>query len=71
MTFADPADYDKLSEGDALEIVGFAEAVKGADTLILRDKTNGVEIPLTLSLTARQRAILSAGGLLNYTRANG
>ena len=71
MTFADPADYDKLSEGDALELVGFAEAVKGADTLILRDKTNGVEIPLTLSLTARQRAILSAGGLLNYTRANG
>ncbi|MBQ9747405.1 MAG: aconitate hydratase [Clostridia bacterium] len=71
MTFCDPADYDKIAEGDALEIVGFANAVESADTLILRDKTNGVEVPLTLSLTPRQRAILSAGGLLNYTRANG
>ncbi len=71
MTFANPEDYDKIAEGDALEIIGFADSVASADTLILRDKTNGVEVPLTLSLTSRQRAILSAGGLLNYTRANG
>jgi aconitate hydratase len=71
MTFANPEDYDKISEGDALEIIGFADSVKNAESLILRDKTNGAEIPLTLTLTARQRAILSAGGLLNYTRANG
>ena len=71
MTFANPEDYDKIAEGDALEIIGFADSVKNAESLILRDKTNGVEVPLTLTLTARQRAILSAGGLLNYTRANG
>ena len=71
MTFANPEDYDKIAEGDALEIIGFADSVKNAESLILRDKTNGVEVPLTLALTARQRAILSAGGLLNYTRANG
>ena len=71
MTFANPEDYDKINEGDALEIIGFADSVKNAESLILRDKTNGVEVPLTLTLTARQRAILSAGGLLNYTRANG
>ena len=71
MTFANPEDYDKIAEGDALEIIGFADSVKNAESLILRDKTNGVEVPLTLTLTAHQRAILSAGGLLNYTRANG
>ncbi len=71
MTFANPEDYDKIAEGDALEIIGFADSVKNAESLILRDKTNGVEVPLTFTLTARQRAILSAGGLLNYTRANG
>jgi aconitate hydratase len=71
MTFTNPEDYEKIAEGDALEIIGFADSVLTADSLILRDKTNGAEIPLTLTLTARQRAILSAGGLLNYTRANG
>ena len=71
MTFDDPADYDKIAEGDELVISGFAEAVATADTVILEDRTNGAKIPLRLSFTPRQRAILSAGGLLNYTKANG
>lgn len=71
MTFENPADYDKISEGDELAIPGFAEAVAGADTVVLEDRTNGAKIPLRLAFTPRQRAILSAGGLLNYTKANG
>ncbi len=71
LTFADPADYDKLTEGDALAIMGFAGDVASNDRLILKDLTNGAEIPLCLNATERQRAILGAGGLLNYTRANG
>ena len=71
LTFEDPADYDKINEGDALTIVGFAGSVASADRLILKDLTNGAEIPLCLNATERQRAILGAGGLLNYTRANG
>ncbi len=71
LTFEDPADYDKLTEGDALVIDGFASAVADAETLTLVDKTTGARIPLRLTLTARQRAILGAGGLLNYTKNNG
>ena len=71
LTFENPADYDKINEGDALTIVGFAGGVASADRLILQDLTNGAEIPLCLNATERQRAILGAGGLLNYTRANG
>lgn len=71
MTFENPDDYDKISEGDELAIPGFAEAVAGADTVVLEDRTNGAKIPLRLAFTPRQRAILSAGGLLNYTKANG
>ena len=71
LTFENPADYDKLGEGDTLTIVGFANSVAVADKLILKDLTNGAEIPLCLNATERQRAILGAGGLLNYTRANG
>ncbi len=71
LTFRNPEDYDKIAEGDALEILGFADSVASAESLILLDKTNGVKVPLTMTLTSRQRAILGAGGLLNYTRANG
>lgn len=71
MTFENPDDYDKISEGDELAIPGFAAAVAGADTVVLEDRTNGAKIPLRLAFTPRQRAILSAGGLLNYTKANG
>ena len=71
MTFENPDDYDKISEGDELAIPGFAEAVAGADTVVLEDRTNGAKISLRLAFTPRQSEILSAGGLLNYTKANG
>ena len=70
LTFENPADYEKLGEGDALEIAGFANGVAKESRLILKDLTNGAEIPLSLNATERQRAILGAGGLLNYTKAN-
>ena len=70
LTFEDPADYDKIDEGDILEIAGFASAVANEDRLILKDVTKGIEIPLTLTATKRGRDILGAGGLLNYTRNN-
>ena len=70
LTFAVPEDYDRIDEGDALEIVGFANGVATSDKLVLKDTTKGIEIPLTLTATERQRAILGAGGLLNYTRNN-
>ena len=66
-----PEDYDKIDEGDVLAIAGFADGVASAETLVLKDVTKGIEIPLVLTATERQRAILGAGGLLNYTRANG
>ena len=71
LTFANPEDYDRIDEGDALEIAGFANGVATSDKITLKDITKGIEIPLVLTATERQRAILGAGGLLNYTRANG
>ena len=70
MTLVCEDDYDKFAEGDELSIVGFAEAISGADEVILVNKTTGATAPLSLNLTARQRSILAAGGLLNYTKNN-
>ena len=70
MTLVCEDDYDKFAEGDELSIVGFAEAISGADEVVLVNKTTGAVAPLSLNLTARQRSILAAGGLLNYTKNN-
>ena len=70
MTLANEADYDKFAEGDELSIVGFADAIKGKGEVTLVDKTSGAEAKLMLNLTERQRSILAAGGLLNYTKNN-
>ena len=69
LTFADPADYDALSQDDTLVLENIAE---GLDTgsLALRCKESGKKISLTCALTQRQKDILLAGGLLNYTKEN-
>jgi aconitate hydratase len=67
--FENPADYERLAQGDELVVEGVREAVKnGAERLVIRNVTRGVEVPVLVHLTARQRAIILAGGLLNFTR---
>ena len=62
-------DYDKISEGDELSIEGYRAAIESGDEIILKNKTTGEEIPLTILLSKRQREILLYGGTLNYTKA--
>ena len=68
MTLENPDDYDGFTEGDELEIKGFAEAVAGANEATLVNKTTGKTAKLQLNLSARQREMLLAGGCLNYTK---
>ena len=67
LTFADPADYDKLTQDDSLTLEGVFDGIADGN-LILTDKTAGIRIPLTCSFTKRQQSILRAGGLLAYTK---
>ena len=68
LTFKNPDDFEKIAEGDDIEIKGFANGIGEKDELILENKTNGEKIALVLAATSRQREILLAGGLLNYTK---
>ncbi|HEY4492700.1 MAG TPA: aconitate hydratase, partial [Acidobacteriota bacterium] len=68
LTFANEADYEAIGANDKVEIGDIKAALaKGAD-LTLKDTTNGKNAALKYSLSARQRDILLAGGMLNYTR---
>ncbi len=71
MTFRCVEDYDKLGEMDDLTFVDFRQAVAERDSVTLLDKTTGATVELALTLTERQRSILLAGGLLNYTKQMG
>ena len=68
-TLANPDDYDKLSEGDLTSIENYREAIAKQDFAIIKTK-DGTAVKLDLTLTERQRKILLAGGLLNYTKEN-
>lgn len=68
LVFADPADYDRIAQGDQLSVIGVWAGMESGNMTLL-DKTNGAEIALTCSFTERQKEILKAGGLLAYTKA--
>ena len=65
LTFADPDDYDLLSQDDELKIE-YVYAGMDSGKMILKDVTAGREIALSCEFTERQKAILKAGGLLKY-----
>jgi aconitate hydratase len=68
LTFENAADYEKIAAGDDVEIAAVREALKTGQTrLMLRDVTQGADIPLAVALSGRQRQIVLAGGLLNFT----
>lgn len=68
LTFKNPEDYDKINEGDDIEISGFNDSIGTKDEILLLDKTTNEKIVLNLNATERQREILLSGGLLNYTK---
>ena len=70
LTFKNPDDYDRLSQGDALSLTGIYDGMDKGE-ITLKDETSGAEIALTCAFTARQKAMLKAGGLLAYTKECG
>ena len=69
VTFADPADYDRLEQGSGLTISNIVSGMEAGQLTVTVDK--GSSFIVNCDLTERQRAILLAGGLLNYTKEGG
>ena len=68
LTFKNADDYDKLNQGDKLTLTNVFEGMDKGE-IVLKNETIGEEIVLVATFTARQKAILKAGGLLSYTKA--
>ena len=65
-TFANPADYDAINEGEEVEIEGIRAAVEGDG--VLTAKIGGREVKLVTKLSEREKAVILAGGLLAMKR---
>ena len=69
LEFTDDADYDAACEGCSVEIEDApAQIAAAAEGTPVSVKINGRAAEMRLDITPRQRDILLAGGLLNYTR---
>lgn len=68
LNFKNEADYDKISQGDELSLEGVKTAIVNNQPILLKNLTTGESYELKYDLTKRQKDIILAGGLLNYTR---
>ncbi len=69
LTFQNEQDYDAIAQGDVLSLPGVRAAIAaGQEELTLVNETRGTSCTVLLPLTERQRGMVLAGGLLNYTR---
>ena len=67
LTFKNPADYASIQVGDKLTCGDWRAAAAEGKPVILKNARTGASIECVCDLSARQRAILTAGGLLNHT----
>ncbi|MBE7046309.1 MAG: aconitate hydratase [Ruminococcaceae bacterium] len=68
MTFVNENDYDDIDLNDELVIENATEMVKNQDRFTVKNVTKGKEYQVEIVLSERQREMMLAGGLLNYTR---
>lgn len=68
LNFKDEADYDKISQGDELSMPNIKEEILNDKSVVLQNLTTGESYTLKYDLSQRQKDIILAGGLLNYTR---
>ena len=71
LEFVNEADYDRIEQGDDLVIANIRNIVENGGKIIVEDKTKGFSFEVKCELSERGKGMMLAGGLLNYTKANG
>ncbi len=71
LCFDNEADYDKIDQGDKLCLENIRDVIANDGKIVLKNLTKGTEIPVNCELSERGKAMILAGGLLNYTKQNG
>ena len=68
LNFVNADDYDKISVGDKLTLPAIKAELKAGSEITLKNETKNEEYKLICDVSERQVDILTAGGLLDYTK---
>lgn len=68
LVFVNEKDYDGVDQMDDLELPDIQAAIENNSKIIVKNKTKGNSFEVEAVLSDRQRKMVLAGGLLNYTR---
>ena len=73
LTFADPADHGRVAQGDVLVLDGLHAALAAVEgdeggEIMVRNATQGTEIPTRHVLSRRQIEVLHEGGVIGWIR---
>ena len=66
--FTDPADYDRIDEGDELRVDGLPDALGSADGFTVRNETKDQDYAVRHRLSPRQVEMVRAGGQIPLVR---
>lgn len=69
LTFADPADYDKISLNDEISLPNIQQEIRDGKQVTV--VVNGYTFKADCDVSERQRGALLAGGTLNYAKKQG
>jgi aconitate hydratase len=68
LVFKSAADYDKIAQGDMLEIDELKARLAAERPLLVKNLTKGYEFEALANLNARERGLILAGGLLPHAK---
>lgn len=68
LVFLEESVYDRIDQMDELEIDNARKAILSGGPITVKNLTKGFDFQVEAILSQRQRDIVLAGGLLNYTR---
>jgi aconitate hydratase len=68
LTFKNEGDYNKIEQGDNIEIPDIRAIIENGNTLKVKDKTKNTEFEVEYALSDRQKEIILAGGTLAYMK---
>ena len=71
LEFVSEGDYDRIEQGDKLVIADIRKIVETDGKIVVENKTKGFSFEVKCELSERGKGMMLAGGLLNYTKANG
>ncbi len=69
LEFVNEADYDTIDEADVLSIDNLYGTIMKDGVATVVNKTKGTEFKVKCDLSDRMKAVMTAGGLLEYTKA--